>query len=267
MAKCFPEPVLEQACNRITLERLTLWDGCCIHDSILAAHKQYIINESFEAEVLHRKAHPDQIYAEVAELSGVPSTSNYNHVSGKYTDASTAAHHRLSIPRYRRYSPRSTYASRGNLLSSHHVTKLELAEAACQAKIGKDWTTSSLRHYHAVIDSRFHDHKECPRFQADTLENRTALYDKVLRPSGLVVSQFSHAGQECIRLGSNIHNANENGFDYNLDRRQRRVGPKGGARNGQAGKGNSEHITSVVCIGITHAPVPGLFIYRGQTVQ
>ena len=66
---------------------------------------------------------------------------------------------------------------------------------------------------------------------------------------------------------TNIYNVDEIGFDYNLERRQRKVGPKGGARNGQAGKGNSEHITSVVCIGIAHAPVPPLIIYRGQNLQ
>ena len=91
------------------------------------------------------------------------STSIYYRVSGNHTDASTAAHRRLSIPQEQALLAKiNEYASRGTLLSPHHVK--ELAEAVCGAKAGKNWTTSFLRRYHDVIDSRYYGHKERPRF-------------------------------------------------------------------------------------------------------
>ena len=80
-----------------TLERPALWNGCCIHTLVLVTHNHCIINKSLEGAATQERA-PKPESLQGSRIGEVPSTSIHNRVSGNHTDASIAAHRRLSIP-------------------------------------------------------------------------------------------------------------------------------------------------------------------------
>ena len=106
----------------------------CLCNSQLMHHAQISRRRSSTQE---RAPKPESL--QVAELFEVPNTSIYNRVSAEHTDASVAAHRRLSIPQEQALlSKINEYASRVSflvLITSQSSPKLSVKRKS--ARIGR----------------------------------------------------------------------------------------------------------------------------------
>ncbi|EIW73228.1 hypothetical protein TREMEDRAFT_25048 [Tremella mesenterica DSM 1558] len=202
----------------------------------------------------YKKKHPSESFASVSLRYNIPKTTLYNRFKGVHSPRGNNVARALSIPQeYRLINKINEYANRGTLLTPRFVK--ELAEAAVGRSLGQNWTSRFLLRHRDRLSSQYNTYQELSRLRADKPETRKAWYSLVKRviDSGLYPPHC-------------MFNMDESGFDLSYERRVRRVTPRAHKRNTQAVGPNSEHITSIACIGVDiNAPqVPPTIIYQGM---
>ncbi|WVF71603.1 hypothetical protein IAT40_006411 [Kwoniella sp. CBS 6097] len=210
---------------------------------------------NIDAAIAWKKEHPEDPLREVADRFKCSKTTlgarisgfQQDHISGSKTALSSDDEH-LLIARIK------DYASRGTLLAPRHVKAM--ADQLAGRELGVNWVSRFVKRHCDQITSRFFTFQEAPRLKADVLENRKAFFD-------LLVQAFNshHYRENCI------YNMDEAPFSLGDSRKSRKIAPINHPKNKQAKAAQSAHITCIATIGVGHAPVPPLIVFKGKNIM